>query len=173
MDLPCKQKSSGHAVTAHAAEGTSTSNPSLKVEHIRHVKSFLKHENAGPCHLLPRHSPPAAAQPLPDQPPHHNMPCHLHAIPPVCPSTCSARPQALTMRALRGFTQASRAETGAPDTPSASCSPSCSMVLCPCESHALLPAIVPRLWHSLVRHHAHHPHLQGLSLCSTGCMPPC
>ena len=43
---PAKRKSSGRAVTAHAAEGTSTSNPSLKVEHIRRVKSFSKHENA-------------------------------------------------------------------------------------------------------------------------------
>ena len=67
----------------------------------------------------------------------------------MLPSAHSTHLRALTAWALRGFTQASRAETRAPDAPSVSCSPSCSTASCPCESRALLPAIAPRPWHCL------------------------
>ena len=96
---------------------TNTSQPPLG--HPRPHRPVEPH--LPPRHLLPRHNPPAAAQPRPDQPPHHDVPRHLPAVPPVGPSARSALPRALTARALRGFTQASRAETRAPDTPSASC----------------------------------------------------
>ena len=94
---------------------------------------------------------------------HHDMPRHLPTVPPVGPSARSVCPRALTVRTLQGFTQASRAETRVPDTPSVSCSLSCSTASCLCESCTLPPTIVPRLWHSLVRHHARRPRLQGPS----------